>query len=55
MYLEIEDKKELKHRKELVSLIGNPEVDFYWDEGEGIEEWRSSYKIYIKRSLFALF
>jgi len=36
MYLEIEDKKELKHRKELVSLIGNPEVDFYWDEGEGI-------------------
>lgn len=38
MYLEILDKKELKHRKELVSLIGNTEVDYYWDEDEEIEE-----------------
>lgn len=38
MYLEILDKKELKHRKELVSLIGNTGVDYYWDEDEEIEE-----------------
>ena len=32
MYSDIGDKKELKHRKELISLIGNPGVDYYWDE-----------------------
>ena len=32
MYRNIEDEKELKKRKELVSLIGNPNVDYYWDE-----------------------
>ena len=32
MYCNIEDEKELKKRKELVSLIGNPSVDYYWDE-----------------------
>ena len=32
MYCNIEDEKELKNRKELVSLIGNPGVDYYWDE-----------------------
>lgn len=32
MYCNIEDEKELRHRKELVSLIGNPGVDYYLDE-----------------------
>ena len=34
MYCDIEDEKELKKRKELVSLIGNPGVDYYWDEDQ---------------------
>ena len=32
MYCNIEDEKELKKRKGLVSLIGNPGVDYYLDE-----------------------
>ena len=38
LYLDIEDDKELKHRKELVSLIGNPGIDYYWDEDEETEK-----------------